>query len=486
MRTLQRLGHARPPRAGGATRVRLDEAQALRNERMRALRRVALIAAVVAALAAGAGWVVSRRTVTDGLVEAGVVVARAPASVRVVEVLCAVGERVERGQALLRLESTCAGDERRTLALAVEQRRLRLELARAGGDLGQNHVGRRDEVLVEALREERLADAEVDVIRARLEEMERTRQTVELRLLREGLASAGEVAALDARASGAEALAERARTEEDLARGDAQAVSSLERDGLTSRRERESATSVELAARRDVDERGAAARALRSEARTARMVGELDGELGAATLAELDAALETERRTLAAVETRRELWRSIGERRAVLTDGDVDLARLRALELRLLEVQVSEAEAQLADFDRRRGNGLVVAEADGVVGRVWVVPGRIVESGEPLVSTFDPAAQWVVAYVRPEYAAEFVPGRACRLVPEGMREALSAQVVSVGAALTRCPEALPHDVNGTADLRLPVRVQCRPEDRRRLLRPNMRVKVSVLSGEDAP
>ncbi len=120
---------------------------------------------------------------------------------------------------------------------------------------------------------------------------------------------------------------------------------------------------------------------------------------------------------------------------------------------------------------------LLLAEAAGVIERVFVGPGDVVEAGAPLVRTYDPRELRVVAYLGRERAGEPRPGQACRVLPLGTHLELAGRVAEVGAVWTPCPSALPREMRGPEDLRLPVRIEIAAADDLAELRPNLRVRI---------
>ncbi len=491
MRTLQRLSHVRLPSEHEARRIHNAERRKVgRKERriwggrLRILVRVGLSALLVALLV---HWLWGGRFLAEGLVEANLVVARAPAAVRVAEVLCVAGRRCERGTPLLRLESLASREERRPLELVLERARLRLALCEAGGDLGDNDIARRGDRVAQAEREAELAESDRLVESAALASLIRQRVALELSQREEEAQQGGTVAALEQRLGEAEALVAKATLEQELSVWDADRGLVLNQQGIVSERDKVSALTAQGASQREVEGFSAAWRALASELEAARAVAALAVRRGAAALLEMDARIDEARVRIAAAGGRRELWRELAARQRELgaTAEPGEGERLRELELSVLRAEVAEADARLAEHDRRGGQVLLRAEAGGVIERVFVEPDDVVEAGAALVRHYDPAHLHVVAYLERSHALEPRPGQRCRVLPLGTRLELAGRVTSVGAVWTPCPPALPRELRGPEDLRLPVHIEVAGLDQLAVLRPNLRVRILFEDDEDA-
>jgi hypothetical protein len=179
------------------------------------------------------------------------------------------------------------------------------------------------------------------------------------------------------------------------------------------------------------------------------------------------------------------LWQEIYDRRRELFPSEqAGGKQLRELELQLLRTDVAEAEALLGKFDEEMGNGLVLAEFDGIIDRIDVALGAIVDQDMPLLTYFDPTVQWVTAYVTPDLSKEALCGRTCRLFPEDSHTPLEGMVSSMGFTRVPCPPQLPEREGDSPDLRVPVHIDCDNRKKMSLLRPNMRVRVVFSRGRD--
>ena len=180
MRSLQRLGHNRPPSADQLQGIQQGEASSIQSRKKmiwgKRLRRLGVIAAIVAVCWASYRLLWQQRVVVDGLVLADTVTARPPASTRVTEVLVEPGQRVSRGDPLVRIEAL-DNSERRAAELRVEQDRLELQLVEAGGEVGLADLGRRADRTAEAELNAGLADADARVADATLSAIRTERET---------------------------------------------------------------------------------------------------------------------------------------------------------------------------------------------------------------------------------------------------------------------------------------------------------------------
>ena len=482
MKTLQRLRHVRRPGLGHVPRQRLEEERAVsRSERRIWFRRIRMLflPLLLIGLSAALGYRLwTLRTVVDGIVQTNLVVARAPAPVRVAEVFCEPGTRCRLGDPLLRLEALSGQEERRALELLVKKRQLRLALVLAGGKLDTTDLARRGDLVAEADREIRMAEADYNLSVAKFDTLAKEKDLKLIELLKDNRKSAGLITALRERLKEAGALVGKAQAEEQRAEYDAEKSKQLESEGLTPTREVVLTKSAHEASRKSVESIEALVRSLQSELETAEDIDLLEKQQMEAVVQEIGSRIETAYREVEAALTRRDLWQDILKRRNGLFPLDRGgPERLRELELELLRTEVEEAEALMAKLDRELGSVIVHAEFNGVVDQVHVSPGDVAEMEAPLASYFDPSEMWVVAYPTPALAGQAYSGRTCTVVPEGTNNPIECRVSSVGLAWVPCPPLLYLKSVESPDMRLPVRIDC--EDRRGkvVFRPNMRVKV---------
>ncbi len=85
----------------------------------------------------------------------------------------------------------------------------------------------------------------------------------------------------------------------------------------------------------------------------------------------------------------------------VITKEQFDHAR-KALEmaqaqLSVAQSQVKASQAQLAVVETQLGNTKIIAAASGVIARKWVVPGDIVQAGQPIFTLYNLSDVWVTA-----------------------------------------------------------------------------------------
>lgn len=490
MRTMQRLRHVRPPDEHEVRRIHSAERRKISRKEnriwVRRLRNFTRLASILLLIALLSWWLLGGRFTADALVESNLVVARAPASVRVAEVYCRQGQRCAVGTPLVRLESLAPAEDRRPLELALEQRRLRLELVLAGGDLGDTDIARRAERFAEAERELENAENDRLLALASLESLLRRRAALELTLREERTERGGVVASLEERVAEAQALVEGGLALTSFTDWDVYSRTELNVEGVLSDRATAEALQAQGVAEGEVKGRSAAARAVAKELEAARAIAALGQEKLDRSLAEVDAEVEVARTRARAAADRRDQWFAAAGRLREMgaAEGEGEAARLRAIELRLLAVEVAEAEARLAEYDRGVGELVLESRSEGIVERVLAQPGAVYEGGAELVRLFDPAGMHVVAYLDQDQTAKVTRGQSCLLMPLGSSQTFHGRVESIDAVWTPCPPFLPSNDVASTDLRLPVHIACDALDQLTQLGPNMRVR--VLFKDEAP
>lgn len=483
MRTLQRLQHRRPPGPRRNDEIkRLEHELVARKERrvwLNRARRIGPWLLIGSAVAAVTVWIAESRTVVDGLVRANLVVARAPADVRVAEVYARPGDRCRKGAPLVRLEGLVGKDERRALALEVERRALRLELARSGGELEITDLGRRRDQAQLAEIEARVAEADRATAAARLEARIREKASESLALRQQHDRTAGEVAATSQRVREADARVEASRAGLDVAGFDAESTAALKKEGITAERDVLSSRSEHERALSELESEEAAAEALRRDLSKSRRQSELAWEEIQLHADQTDAEIEAGRREIAALAARRDAWSELAElRRELLPEGLTDPGRLHELELVLLETELAEAQARLDAFDRETGNVVVEAAFDGVVDQVNAAAGFVVQKEAELVSYYDPGSLSIVAYAKPGQAGRIEAGERCGIYAEGSAARLSGEIAWRAHAWVTTPPLLREDANRPAGMRLPLAVEyVPPAGGEPLLAPNQRVRL---------
>jgi multidrug resistance efflux pump len=491
MRGVLRIRQARAPRAEDLPRVLQAEFRAITGRERAAQLRLArnVFLALLAAVSAGGvvWWRASRRVLVDGFVRASVVVAQAPARIRVTEVLVRPGERCLVGQPLVRLEALARDQERRALELAVEHARLRLLMAESGGELGQVDPARRHDELAEVQRRWVLASSEIAVAEA--DRVRQERRQANLTALRADLVGqhASEMAARQAERASLEARVRSAAARAELGLVEAERATRLHGEGLLSEQDAQRTQAASTVERETLADARAA---LESHDRLAQAdAGRAALELTrvAGDLAELELEIVAAQERVESARTELDAWgRLAHEKREGGPLHEADLLELRELELAMLFSELEVARSRLATFDGACGNTTLVAECAGIVDRVHVRIGAVVEAGETLVSYYDPAQIEILAFAPPDACAGILVGDACRLVVRGRDGPFPARVVALGSALEPCPPDIPSDDGERAlDLRRPIAIQptARPEPG--VFFPNERVAV-VFEPETGP
>ncbi|MEW6747213.1 MAG: HlyD family efflux transporter periplasmic adaptor subunit [Planctomycetota bacterium] len=430
------------------------------------LRYVALIILLPALVISTASWFWNRRVVVDGLIVENTIVLRAPAPVRVAEVLCRDGDHVRRGDPLVRLEARENQEQRAAVECIVAQRQLRVQLAEQGGALTESDIGLRRDRLEEARSEQARVEADYRVARVDLDRLLKAREARVLALQQERAQREGEIGALGERAREADAISRSAEAEEKLAGDTLQSRAELHRSGLISRLDMQRSESDYVAAEQERQASDAYARALREELEAKDRLDDLARRLEPVTILELDAAIVAQKERVGGLRERCDLWKRIVERREQLAPEE-DPGELRELELELLRTELQEAQARLSALDAAIGNIIARAEGDGVIDQVLVAPGNIVEQGATLLTYYDPSSLWGIAYFEPDDAARVTAGQRGLLVLEDLGVELASRVSSISRVWVPCPRLI--RCEDDYDMRLPVRVDCvHLEDRSKL------------------
>ncbi|MCK6447567.1 MAG: HlyD family efflux transporter periplasmic adaptor subunit [Planctomycetes bacterium] len=482
MKSLQRLGHVRAPRATELGELRRERAQDVRSkerERLAGFLRRSAIAVGFATLVASAAWAwLERRAVVDGLVRAELQSEFAPALARVVAVRVKPGARVARGDELLRLEALSGAEERRQLELAVARAELELAVLAAGGRLdGVDALGE-DERRAEAARRAVRTRDEWGAVRAELAALDGERAAL---ALGEEAAARRRAAELDAteRDIGLRAHAlDVARAAAVDAARDRERYSGLRAQGLASERDHDFARGRERDAALARDAAEATLAVARAKADAALAAAELEGERACRTLEALDARRRATAARLAALEREQRAWDERERARAAFALDGADPRELGRLERELARNRLDSALARLAEFDAEHGTRIVRALADGVVDRVEVTAGSIVDEGDELVAVYDPSSLWIQGFADGDAVGRLRVGQAATIVRERNTTTSAAVLVSIGAAWVECPPELASAARTTAELRVPLRLECPPGD----LRPFERVRVTLPLG----
>jgi multidrug resistance efflux pump len=447
------------------------------------LRRLGLLAVLTLGIGAVTG-VLSRGIVLDGLVvHRNVVEPRAPAAARVTELLVEPGATVRRGDVLLRLEGLETAS-RRPFEEEVAEHETRLALAHAGGELDGGDVGRRLDFVEQALLHAELSRADHDVALARLGALEEEREGLAAAHEEERVARAGTTDSLREELSRVTASRERATAESRRAGYDAQRAAALEEDGFASERDSLAAAVESEKALGGVDEAAALVRSRERQLELSTDLSELEARSAEEEMDAMLARIEVAQREVRTNLVRAGLWEGLAEeRRSMLPGDDVDGARLRELELELLEARVRRARARLEEHDREIGNRVVRAECDGVVDRVFVRHGSVVDAEAPLLSYYDPDEVQLVVYGAPGAQAEGLrAGAECRVFPVGHGQAVDARIASVALSWVPRPGLLERDDPSTREPHLPATVELLDGADGAFLSPNRRLRVVLRSG----
>ena len=491
MRNLQRLNHVHRP-AQGSHRLRLLEAQRVARRENRIWSRRIQVLSILLLIAAGAyaaaSWIYGLRTVASGIVEANQIFERASVPVRVARIFCRSGQRVERGDVLMTLQSMQSSAEREALAKVVEQRKLRLDIVAAGGALNATELGSRTLQIADAKREAQIARADHSVARAELDRLERERDARLLQLEKIARADQARIESLRLELDQQKALLIQADAVRRQAERDAGIKRRAGDEGLLSKVESQAAVATEEVAALEYERIHEATRRLQFEIGTAQERDALDRREDARIRSALEAQVEQARQSVAAARVREEHWRSMEvQRNALFPHSSIASPRLAQLELELLRAELEESEALLRALDERIGNMDVVAGTDGIVEQVFVQAGSVVETDAPLVRYYDPETQAVMAYVDPAVVARLELGQACRIVPASGSGTVDGEIASIGRTWIPSPRELTEELDPLHDPRVLVTVVSEDPEFRRRFGPNSRVKVVLPkegNGED--
>jgi multidrug resistance efflux pump len=231
------------------------------------------------------------------LVEANLVIAKAPAAARVAEVFVAPGQTVLAGAPLLRLEAL-ETSARQVRAAEVEQRRLRLALASAGGAVDGMDLRRRFDLVAEAEIELAAADAKIATNEAGIEVLQRQLDAVTLEVTRQEERLDGQLSSMTEQLRGAHAAQDSAQEQLVLASAGKQMRDQLEASGVASTWQALQATTIRDRASLGLEQLDAVRRALEIDIESTRRLKELGDTHGSARRSEVEARIEAARRRL--------------------------------------------------------------------------------------------------------------------------------------------------------------------------------------------
>lgn len=97
--------------------------------------------------------------------------------------------------------------------------------------------------------------------------------------------------------------------------------------------------------------------------------------------------------------------------------------------------QVKASQAQLAVLETQLTNTRIIAVASGVVAKKWVVPGDIVQAGQPIFTLYDLNDIWVTANFEETKLASIHPGDSVQISVDAFPDRqLTGTVELIGAA----------------------------------------------------
>ncbi|PWB73862.1 hypothetical protein C3F09_04665 [candidate division GN15 bacterium] len=180
----------------------------------------------------------------------------------------------------------------------------------------------------------------------------------------------------------------------------------------------------------------------------------------------------------------------------VITREQFDHAR-KALELARAQQavalsQVKASQAQLAVIETELANTTVTAPSDGVVAKKWVVPGDIVQPGQPIFTMYDLNDVWVTANFEETKLMDIHPGDAVEITVDAFPDrTLTGKVGLIGAAAASQFSLIPpNNASGNftkVTQRVPVKILIEPEHDDPggplTLRPGMSVEVRIRVAE---
>jgi membrane fusion protein, multidrug efflux system len=151
----------------------------------------------------------------------------------------------------------------------------------------------------------------------------------------------------------------------------------------------------------------------------------------------------------------------------VITREQYDHAR-KALEMAQAQhavalSQVKASQAQLAVVETQITNTKITATAGGVVARKWVVPGDIVQAGQPIFTLYDLNDIWVTANFEETKLASIHPGDSVQISVDAFPDRrLVGMVQLIGAAAaSRFSLIPPNNASGNftkVTQRIPVKI----------------------------
>lgn len=110
----------------------------------------------------------------------------------------------------------------------------------------------------------------------------------------------------------------------------------------------------------------------------------------------------------------------------------LDLARAQ---LAVAESQVKASEAQMGVVETQLGNTRIASPIDGVIARKWVMPGDIVQPGQPVYTIYNLADIWITANLEETKLAGIRAGQPVKISVDAYPgRSFTGKVLLVGAA----------------------------------------------------
>jgi membrane fusion protein (multidrug efflux system) len=160
----------------------------------------------------------------------------------------------------------------------------------------------------------------------------------------------------------------------------------------------------------------------------------------------------------------------------------LDLAQAQA---KVAQAQVASSEAQLQVVRTQLQNTEIAAPAAGVIARKWIVPGDIVQPGQPIYTIYDLERLWVTANFEETKLASIHVGAPVEIKVDAYRgQKLPGKVTLIGAAAgSEFSLIPPNNASGNftkVTQRVPVKISL--DDPPMRLIPGMSVEVKIHIG----
>jgi membrane fusion protein, multidrug efflux system len=156
---------------------------------------------------------------------------------------------------------------------------------------------------------------------------------------------------------------------------------------------------------------------------------------------------------------------------------------LAQAQVKVSQAQVASAQAQLNVTQTMLRNTEIIAPAGGIVARKWVVPGDIVQPGQPILTIFDLRDLWITANLEETKLARIHPGDAVEISIDAFHgRKLGGKVELIGAAAASQFSLIPpNNASGNftkVTQRVPVKIALSDTGGLRLI-PGMSVEVKI-------